>query len=106
MRKPVAREFEDDLIDDMLDYVYEALIDGARGSGTTLTKGECALLLKQLPPLVSWGSARWKEIALHSYFHGTAKTMRAFGISRALVFEARRRMAEYKAHGQAVTESN
>jgi hypothetical protein len=59
MRKPVSREVEDDMAEDLLRFAYHSLIDGARGSGVTLTKGECAILLDQLANLPPLRPTRW-----------------------------------------------
>jgi hypothetical protein len=107
-RKPVEREFEEHMVGDMMLFLYETLIDGARKNGATLTQGECRLLLDHLgtPPA---GNPRWRDIAMFSYMHGrdgvenaVRKTMKEFGCSRAEVFAARARADEYDAHSKRV----
>jgi hypothetical protein len=101
--KPVAQEFEDNLERDFLIETIDALCDGARGSGVTLTKGECVILLKSLPRVYSKDSPRWWIIAESSFHHegegnveaAIATTMQKYNVSRQTVFDARRRWKEY-----------
>ena len=98
-RKPVGREFEDNLLDE----VIYSLRDGAYGSGVTLTKDECAILLKKLPPVRE--PPRWWYIAQFSFHQedgsGSTEaaiktTMDKFHVGRQTVFDARRRCREYE----------
>ncbi len=114
-RKSVEREFEENLERDLLDQAVEALSDGARESGATLTRGECAILLKELPPIWSRGWRRWELIAQFSFQQedgpGSVEaaiktTMQKFDVSRQTVFDARRRRNEYLAYVRSRSESN
>jgi hypothetical protein len=98
-RKPIEREFEDNLLDE----VILNLREGAYESGVTLTKDECAILLKKLPPTRE--PPRWWYIAQFSFDQedgpGSTEaairtTMDKFNVGRQTVFDARQRFHKYE----------
>jgi hypothetical protein len=104
-RKTVVQEFEERLESDLLDFAIEDLIKGARGSGVTLTEGECAVLLAKLPAVYSKNEPRWMLMAKHSFYRegkgdgveaAVSATAKKYHVrSRQTVFDARRRWKEY-----------
>jgi hypothetical protein len=102
MRKTAANELEENTKLDMLNDTIEALWEGARGSGVTLTKGECLLLLHTLPAVRSQGYSWWELIAQYSFYQegdgveaAVEATKQKFKVSRQTVFDARRQWNEY-----------
>ena len=102
--KLVEQEYEENLEYDLLNDALDALAEGARGSGATLTEGECAILLKKIPPVWSKGFSWWELIAHYSFHQETGPgtvdaavvaTMQKFNVCRQTVYDARRRWDEY-----------
>jgi hypothetical protein len=96
-RLELEREFEQDTLIDL----SARLRKGAQGSGATLTPVECAVLVENMRPIRSdrrRDRHDYDQIALTSFAFpwesveaAVTRTARMFGVSRAVVFKARRR---------------